>query len=57
MLPDASTKLAEELRDALAITRTDLARLAARGAAFLDSLVGREPTEIEIYGAGSLLHG
>jgi ribonuclease HepT-like protein len=55
--PDAPPRPVEQLRDALAVTRADLGRLAARADAFLASVSGRTPTDIEVYGGGALLHG
>ncbi len=57
MPSDGSARLVEELRDGLTITRTDLGRLADRAAAFLASVTDRQPTDIEIYGVGAVLHG
>ncbi len=57
MANDAPARQIEELRDALAITRTDLGRLVARGSSFLAGLGDRTPSDIEVYGAGAVVHG
>lgn len=57
MASHAPGRRIEELRDALAVTRADLARLVRRGSSFLASLGDRTPSDIEVYGAGAVIHG
>ena len=56
-MPGDPRAVLEPLRDALATTRVDLAQLAARAEAFRAGTSARTPSDIEVYGAGALLHG
>lgn len=57
MEADRRRRLLDQLRDVLAVTRADLTRLAEQVAAFHASASNRTPTDVEVYGAGALLHG
>ncbi|MBI2893702.1 MAG: hypothetical protein HYY06_09135 [Deltaproteobacteria bacterium] len=57
MEADRRRRLLEQLRDVLAVTRADLARLAEQVAVFHAAVSTRTPSNVEVFGAGALLHG